>query len=244
MANARQFSVLYDIVGRNAQDESPGGDTDARDAINETIRQLLAEFDVPQLLLGFDGGVTVTPTATTGPMTLSLAADVKTVVSVWYTISGVITRLGYVKSQDEWLKLTDTDSDGDPALWRFLPQSGATAARIQAWPGASASWLTNATNLKYAYWGQLTTLSADADVPALPFEQDIVLVSGGSFYMALQQPDTELADYWSKVYERDKQNFRAWVTSGRHQDVSQLAPVDALAVPSIGAESKDYGRLP
>lgn len=225
MATARAFSVLYDLVGKICQDESTTGDTIAKTSINTIIKELTREFKLPTIFKGQDNSVYVTPSAGTGPQLITLATDIVRLENVFFieNSSNVFT-LDEVQSDQAWLEQTDQDSSGDPVLYRDWQTDSAGNHKIQIWKSPNSSWISKSGGrLYYTYWAQLSQLSADADIPSIPYELDTILVNGGVVEMARSQGDTVLLASYQGKYEDDKGELRAWLIKQRERD-GQLEP--------------------
>lgn len=249
MATARTYGQLKTVVATICQDTTTSGKSAAGLAINEVIKQIQMEIDEPGLIVGEDSLTTISITAgSTGTVEYSLASAVSSIVDVWYVISGVAIKLLEITSQDDWLKKTAMQVSGTPIYFLFIPQSGATAPKIMVWPAPNSSFISMATNLKYSYIQQLAIFlndgSDDSSIPAIPYSQDKVLVSGGVFYTATMQSDESLEKVYGTIFANDLANLRAWYSSKRFTESVGLKPTEPLGQPTgYGTVSRDYGRL-
>lgn len=227
MATARTFVTLYTLVAKRCQDLSPDGLQSAKDGINTVIRELTKMFKLPEMFKGYDQSIFVTLPVAVGVQTTSLNADVVRVENVWW-IDNAETNwpLDLIENDEDWLNQTDNFSTGQPYAYRyFQPSSGNANAQLQTWMGANTSWITqsNGGKLYYSYWAQLSQLSADSDIPNLPYELDTVLVNGGIVETARSQGDTTLIDLYQAKYEDDQGEMRSWLIKQKSKD-GQLKP--------------------
>lgn len=226
MAQARQFSILYNKVAQICQDLSSDGIAQAKDGINTVIKELTKKFKLPEMFKGYDNSVFVSPPVGIGVQTLTLANDVVRLSNVWW-IENTSDNwpLEEVIDDIDWNARTDNNSTGQPTLFRyFQPSSGNSNAQLQIWMGANSSWLAQCNGkLFYSYWAQLAQLSADSDIPALPYELDTILVNGGVVEMARQQGDTVLIGLYETKYEDDEGEIRSWIIKQKTVD-GQMKP--------------------
>lgn len=237
MATARAFSVLYALVAKICQDQSTDGLLNAKSGINTVIKELTREFKLPSIFKGQDNSVYVTPTQAVGPQLITLASDIVRLSNVfWIDNSRQIFQLTEIESDDEWLQAIDMNRDGDPSIYRDFQTNSAGVPQIQIWPGPSSSWVSRSSQrIYYTYWAQLAQLSADGDVPAIPYELDPILVNGGIVEMARMQGDTTLIGLYEKKYEDDKGELRKWIIKQHERDI-QMEPDQPQ-----GVFGQDYG---
>lgn len=243
MATARAFSVLYNLVAQICQDESTDGLTNAKSAINTIIKEITREFKLPEIFKGQDNSVYVSPVVQVGPQILTLATDVVRLEDVyWIENVANIYQLEEVVSDDDWLRKTDLNTQGDPYLYRDFQTDSAGNHSMQIWPSPNSGWVSKTSGkLNYTYWAQLAQLSADVDIPALPYELDTILVNGGVVEMARMQGDTTLISLYLSKYEDDKGEMRAWLLKQREKDV-QMEPDEPMGVFGRGGSSqRGYG---
>ncbi len=246
MATARQFSVLYNLVATICGDLSSNGLSQAQNSINTTIKKINSEFKMPEFFKGYDNSIFVTPTVGVGTQILSLASDVVRLENVWW-IDNAQTNwpLDEITSDSEWLSVTDKFSTIEPEVYRyFQPSANNANAQIQIWPAANSAWIQQSGGkLYYSYWSQFAQLSADSDIPNIPYELDPILVDGGVVEMARQQGDYVLlspngGDYLNE-YERDKGNMRAWLIK-QHSKDGTVTPDMAQGSFGISSGSSGY----
>lgn len=232
MATARAFSVLYGLVAQICQDESTAGLTNAKTAINTIIKELTRDFKLPEMIKGEYGDIFISVPAQTqglGYQKVSLGVtDISRLRDVWYEQNGRIYPLEPADSYEDWLSKVDNHTVGDPELYiAFLPDS-AGSFYTQIWPGASSAWVSNTSTgkLKFSYISQLTQLSADGDIPNIPYELDTALVNGGIMEMARMQADNVLMTLYQDKYKEDRGEIRSWLLRQMPRDVT-IGPADA-----------------
>ena len=137
---------------------------------------------------------------------------------------------------------TDNYSFGTPVLYRCFNPDNAGNHKIQIWPAPDSGFLAQCSSqLLYSYWQQLTQLSGDNEVPAVPYELDNIFEDGGSLYMAKKQGDNILMAMYKGEYEQRKGELRAWLIDqfGEDYTLKPEQPLSATAQPGIKA---DYGN--
>ena len=236
MSLVRAFSTLYDIVGRNGQDESADGDTVAKESLVQTVQETSRDFKIPWQLQGRTGNITLSLTASSGPFAIvPTQTDIQHIARIWYVVNGQITDLVRIESEEKWLRLTDNDETDDPIYYRFfeMAETGtANTGQIIVWPGPSAAFISQATNLRMSYYAQLANPSADADIIRMPSEHEPLLINGGTFHMAEKQGDSVLMKMYAALYERDRKKLNAAITHMRLDEDLTIEP------------SEPYGRTP
>lgn len=243
MSTARTFTVLYNLVAQICQDQSTEGLTNAKSGINTIIKEITREFKLPTIFKGQDNSVYVSPSISTGPQLITLATDVVRLENVfWVENASNIYQLEEVVSDEDWLKKTDMNTQGDPYLYRDFETDSAGNHKIEIWPSPNSGWVSKTTGkLNYTYWAQLAQLSADGDIPSLPYELDTILVNGGVLEMARMQGDTTLISLYMSKYEDDKGELRAWLTKQHERDV-QLEPDEPMGMFGRGStQQRGYG---
>lgn len=242
MATARQFSLLYNKVAQICQDLSPNGIIQAKDGINTVIREMTKMFKLPEMFKGQDNSIFVTPTLGTGTQLINMASDMVRLSNVWWVDNAqTIWPLTEITNDSDWLVQTDQDSTGDPVVYRyFQPSSGGSLSQLEIWTAPDAGWVSKSNGkLYYSYWAQLAQLSADGDIPNLPYELDTILINGGVVEMAQQQGDSTLIEMYKDKYMDDQGEVRAWIIKQRTQD-GQMAPDQPMGTFGVGAGNRGY----
>jgi hypothetical protein len=230
MSTARQFSVLYNLVAGICGDLSTNGIVQAKSGINTVIKKINSEFDMPSFFKGADKSVYVTPSVGVGTQILTLASDFVRMSNVWWQDNASTNwPLTEITNDDDWLDETDSDSTGDPVVFRtFQPSSIEVTAQMEIWTSPNTGWVSKAGGLLYySYWAQFAQLVNDSDIPNLPYELDTILVDGGVCDMARQQGDyvllsTEGGDYKQEYFDGIGR-LRAWIIKQKTQD-GQMKP--------------------
>ena len=221
-----QFSVTYNAVAKVCQDTSPDGIVNAKLGINTTILALSRRFKFPQKLVGRNNDIFVTPLiGGEGTQEIIIANDVDRIENVWWIDnSSEIWILDQITDDQEWLQNIDESSPGQPFIYRvFLPNNAGNNA-IQIWESPNTSWQQQSGGtLYYSYWQQLVKLSADSDVPAIPYSLQNVLYNGGIYETAKIQGDTQLMAVYKSDYDNDMKEIEAWIIKQASKD-GQLEP--------------------
>lgn len=228
---ARQFSVLYNLVAKICQDQSTDGVANAKQAVNTIIQEVSKQFKLPQMLIGQDQAAFVSPTVGIGVQQLTLATNVSRVENVyWIDNSSVVWPLEQISDDLAWLERVDQNSQGNPLIYRvFLPNSAGNNV-IQIWTAPGSGWVSQSGGkLYYTYWSELVQLVNDTDVPAIPYELDTVLVNGGIVEMSRMQGDSTLLQLYEPKYIDDLGEIRAWLIKQRSQD-AQMEPDAPMGV--------------
>ena len=239
----RAYSTLYDLVGRNCQDEATTGDTLAKEAIVQTVQEISRDFKIPWQIRGRTGNQTLSLTATAGPASISpLQTDIQHISRIYYALNGVIFDLERIESEEEWLEKTDSDSTGDPIYYKDyeMGETGTAGTReIVVWPGPSSSFISLYTNLKIIYYAQLQAPSADADIIRLPREHEPLVIYGGTMHMAEKQGDSVILGIYLPLYEQAKTKFRASITHERNDSDVVIGPAHPYGL--YGSSRSGYG---
>ncbi len=169
----------------------------------------------------------ISPSVGVGIQNNNLANNISKIENVfWISNNSEQKILRQITDDEEWLSLTDQNSQGDPAVFRVLLPASDGNNKIQTWPGCSSGWQNySGGKIYYTYWAELAQLSADSDIPALPYELDTILVNGGVYLTALTQGDTVLLAEYERKYEDDKGEMRAWLINQRAKDGQQRPDV-------------------
>lgn len=240
MATARKFSDLYNLVAQICQDQSSLGISNAKTAINTIIREITREFKLPEMMKGTANDVFVSPSVGNGAQKLTLANDVVRLENVWFIQGNEPYFLEEAQSDEEWLASIDTNTSGDPEIYRDFETDSLGNHTIQIWPSPNSSFLANANGqVFYSYWAQLVQLVNDSDVPNLPYELDTILVNGGCVEMARMQGDDTLMNLYAVKYEDDKGHLRAWLIKQREKDI-QLEPAEPQGVFGRNQRKRGY----
>ena len=219
---ARNFLSLYSLVSTICQDVSTAGKAQAKVGINSIIKDITREFKLPDMFKGQDNSVFVLPSVSRGPQTLKLPSDVRSLENVWWVDNtDTIYQIDEIDSDEDWLSSIDMYSDGDPEVYRDFVKNSSGDNQIQIWPSPNDGWVSKSGGKLYlSYWAQLVQLSADADIPNIPYELDPILVNGGVVEMARMQGDTALLNVYLAKYEDDKAEMRAWIVRQHEKDVT------------------------
>lgn len=235
------FSYFYNKIATACQDQSTGGIVQAKDGVNTVIKEITREFKLPEMFKGQDQTVFVSPSVGVGPQQLTLATDIVRLSDVyWVDNVSTVFELVEVPGDKDWNNQIDFSSTGDPAIYRYFQPNSAGLAKIQIWTAPNAGWIAKSGGkLYYTYWAQLSQLSADGDIPNLPYELDTILTNGGILEMSRQQGDTTLMALYKDKYEEDKGEMRAWILRQRTED-GQMQPDQPEGVFGRGEGQRGY----
>ncbi len=160
---ARTFTILYNLVAKRCQDTSSDGLQNAKDGINDVIKELTREFKkLPAQLIGWDKTQFVSPSVGTGIQSFTIASNITKIENViWISNNSEQFVLDQITDDQDWWQKTDQNSQGDPLIFRVhLPDNNGNNT-IETWPGASSGWQSySGGKLYYTYWSQLSQLCA------------------------------------------------------------------------------------
>jgi hypothetical protein len=233
-----QFSITYNNVATVCQDVSSNGIANSKLGINTVILALSRRFKFPQKLVGSNNDVFVTPLVGAGVQQITIANDVDRIENVWWIDeSSENWMLDQITDDQEWLLNTDSNTQGQPLVYRVLLPNNSGNNIMQIWEGPSTAWVSQSGGkLYYSYWQQLVKLVNDTDVPAIPYSLQNVLYNGGIYETAKIQADTDLMAVYKADYDNDMKEIEAWIIKQASKD-GQLEPDDPL-----GVYGRQYGE--
>lgn len=109
---------------------------------------------------------TITPIASTDSYPiLTGTANFDHIISCWYIFSGKQIPIDVI-DDEKWSEDSSNLIDGTPTVCRVTKTNGTLS--LQFSPRPSASFISQATNIKFDYVKKPIELSADADIPDIP----------------------------------------------------------------------------
>lgn len=196
----KQFSDLYDQVGKDCGDENSDFATEIKKKINDVGRSILNEMNYAWKKREED----LTPVAS--QQYLNMADEVSdwdedTPVRIYYRDSANKRHVLDVYDDKEWDEEEDLD-EGDIFGFHITKKTGAWRILFKYVP--NSNFVSSYAPMKMEYYIKWVELSSDTDIPSIPTSHHQLLLYRTNAIVCVIMGDTESAASWDKLATREQ----------------------------------------